>query len=286
MFKLQDEITGEVISSLNVKLVQGELARGWFGKLESPEAREYYYRGASYLYEGTKEDNAAARQMFEELYRVQPDSVMGPSNISFTHWLDAFQGWTDPSERSAEQAGRWAEKAMKYEDNNGIGHAVFGHLRLLSHEYDEALAICSEGVKLRESCPLAHGLLGLVLNYCGDAGAAIREVRAALQLERVYPVWLLTVLAAAYRDSGDVELSISAVRESLRLDPGERDALLVLCSDYQLAGEHEQAKRVSDDIIDRDPPFRLSTYAESQPYKNAASLESVMQALRDAGLPD
>jgi serine/threonine-protein kinase len=286
VFMLQDEITGEVISSLNVKLVQSDLDRGWFGKLESPEAREYYYRGASHLYEGTKEDNATAREMFEELYRVQPDSVVGPSNISFTHWLDAFQGWTAPSARSAEQAATWAAKAMEYEDNNGLGHAVFGHLRLLDHEHDEALAICAEGVKLRESCPLAHGLLGLVLNYCGDARAAIREVREALQLERVYPVWLLTVLAAAYRDSGDVGLSITAAKESLRLDPAERDALLVLCSGCQLAGEREQAKRVSDDIMDCDPAFRLSTYAESQPYKHAASLETVTQALRSAGLPD
>jgi|TARA_B100000809_G_scaffold220930_1_gene228919 hypothetical protein len=83
--------------------------------------------------------------MFEQLYRVQPDSVVGPSNISFTHWLDAFNGWTDPSERSAEQAGVWAEKAMAYEDNNGIGHAVLGHLLLLDRKYDEAIATCAEG---------------------------------------------------------------------------------------------------------------------------------------------
>lgn len=286
VFKLQDEITGEVISSLNVKLVQGDLTRGWFGKFESPEAREYFYRGESHLYEGTKEDNATAREMFEGLYRVQPDSVVGPSHISFTHWMDSFQGWTDASERSAEQAGTWALKAIEYEDNNGIGHAVLGHLRLLDHKHDEALAICSEGVKLRDNCPLAHGLLGLVLTYCGDAPAAIKEVRKALQLERIYPLWLLTALAAALRDSGEVELSISTVRESLRLDPTAMDALLILCSDYQLAGKTEQAKRASEDFMSHNSLFRLSTYAKSQPYKDAAVLESVMQALRDAGFPD
>ncbi len=285
VFKLQDEITSEVISSLNLKLVSGESTRGWFATL-SPEAHEYYYRGASHLYEGTKQDNATAREMFTELYRVQPDSVTGPSNISFTHWLDAFQGWSDSSARSVEQAVTWAKKAVEYEDNNGLGHAVLGHLRLLDDEHDEALALCSEGAQLRNSCPLAHGLLGVVLNYSGDARGAVREVREALQLERVYPVWLLTILAAAYRDSGDVGRSISAVKESLRLDPQERDALLVLCSDYQLAGEHDDAKRIADDVMDRDRTFRLSTYAESQPYRDAAPLERVMQALRDAGLPD
>ena len=200
--------------------------------------------------------------------------------------MDSFQGWTDASERSAEQAGTWALKAIEDEDNNGIGHAVLGHLRLLDHKHDEALAICSEGVKLRDNCPLAHGLLGLVLTYCGDAPAAIKEVRKALQLERIYPLWLLTALAAALRDSGEVELSISTVRESLRLDPTAMDALLILCSDYQLAGKTEQAKRDSEDFMSHNSLFRLSTYAKSQPYKDAAVLESVMQALRDAGFPD
>jgi class 3 adenylate cyclase len=286
VFELQDEITREVISSLNLELLSSESGRIWFGKLSSPEAREYYYRGSSHLYEGNKEDNAAARHMFEELYRVQPEAVHGPSNIAVTHWLDAFFGWTDPSAGSIEQAATWAKKAMEYEDNNGIGHAVFGHLQLLDGKYDEALATCSKGVELRSSCPLAHGLLGLVLNYCGDARGAVNSVREALQLERVYPAWMINVLAAAYRDCGEVELSIPAAKESVRLDPLKNDARLILCSDYEFAADHDQARLIADEIIAGDPAFHLSAYAKSQPYKSLAPLERVIEALREAGLPD
>jgi class 3 adenylate cyclase len=286
VFELQDEITREVISSLNIKLVTSETDRVWFGKLTSPEAKEFYYRGASHFYELNKDDNAIARHMFEELYRVQPDSVIGPSNIAASHWLDAFLGWTDSSAGSIEQAATWAEKAMQYEENNGIGHAVFGHLQLLDGKHDEALATCSKGAELRSSCPLAHGLLGLVLNFCGDAEQAVKSVREALQLERVYPAWLIDILAAAYRDSGDVELSIPAAEESLRLNPRNNDARLILCSDYNLTADHDRARRVGEEIIASDPAFRLSAYAKSQPYKNPAALERLIAGLREAGLPD
>jgi adenylate cyclase len=286
VFKLQDEITGEVISSLNIELIDSDSGRIWFKSLTSPEAREYYYRGSSLLYESNKEDNAKARQMYEELYRVQPDSVIGPSNIAVTHWLDAFFGWTEASATSIEQAAKWAEKAMQYEDNNGIGHSVFGHLQLIDGKYDEAVATCSEGVELRSSCPLAQGLLGLVLNYSGDAGAAVKSIQRALQLERVYPAWMINILAAAYRDSGNIELSILVAQESVRLDPHKNDARLILCSDYKLAANHEQAQSIADEIIASDPAFRLGTYASSQPYKNSAPLDRVIEALREAGLPD
>ncbi len=214
IFELQDEITREVISSLNIELVANESDRIWFGKFTVPEAKEFYYRGASHFYELNKDDNATARHYFEELYRVQPDSVVGPSYISVTHWMDAFFDWTDSSAESREQASTWAQKAMEYEDNNGIGYAVFGYLQLLEGKFDDALANCSTGVKLRTSCPMAHALLGLVLNFCGDAGLAVKNVREALQLEKVYPTWLIDILAAAYRDCGAVDLSIPAAIES------------------------------------------------------------------------
>lgn len=286
VFDLQDEITREVISSLNVKLVANEIDRVWFGKLSSPEAKEFYYRGASHFYEINKEDNRIARQFFDDLYRVQPDSVVGPSYISVTHWMDGFFHWTESSAGSLEQAAIWAQKAMEYDDNNGIGHAVFGHLQLLDGKYDEALANCSTGVELRTSCPLAHALLGLVLNFCGDAGRAVKSAREALQLEKVYPTWLIDILATAYRDSGAVDLSIPAAEESLRLNPKSNDARLILCSDYQLADDHDQAQRVADDIIANDPEFRLSAFAKSQPYKNQATLDRLIATLREAGLPE
>ena len=286
VFKLQDEITWQVITSLNVKLQKSEMGRIWFGKLTDPKAQEYFYRGTSHLYAFNKEDNSIARQMLEDLYRVQPDSVIGPSNISVTHYLDAALGWSDTPEESYRQAAKWAKIAMQYEDNNGLGYAIFGFLQYLKGNYDEALTICAKGAELRSSCPLAHGMLGLVRNYNGDSRAAVKHLRQALQLERVYPSWLIDSLAAAYRDCGEVELSISAAKESLRLDPEKNDARLILCSDYQLSADHEQAQRIAEEIVNSDPKFRLSTYAERQPYKNQAALERVIESLRATGLPE
>jgi TolB-like protein/tetratricopeptide (TPR) repeat protein len=286
IFKLQDEITWEVIVSLNVKIQPSESVRVWFGKLTNAEAREYYYRGVSLLYQGNKDDNALSRHMFEELYRVEPASVIGPSNISVTHWLDAFIFLIDNADESIKQAAKWARKAMRYDDNNGIGHAVYGHLQLLDGQYEDALATCSEGIKLRSSCPLAHGLMGLVLNYSGDARGAIKNLREALQLEQVYPAWMIDILAAAYRDCGDVELSISAAKESIRLSPQKDEAQLILCSDYELTDNHDQARRTAEKIIANNPVFRLANYARSQPYQHPAPLERVIDALREAGLPE
>lgn len=286
VFAMQDEITREVISALNIKLVVGEASRVWFDKLTSPEARECYYRGSSHLYAGTQKDNATARRMFEELYRLQPDTVQGPSNVAVTHWIDAFFGWGDAPARSLEQAATWAQKAIEYEDNNGLGHTVLGYIQLLDQRYDEAVETCSKGVELRASCPLAHALLGLVLHYTGREEAAVSSLKEALHLEKVYPPWLINALAGAYRDDGEIDLSIPVAKETIRLDPQNIDARLILCSAYELTAKHDQAKLIANEIISTDPTFRLSSFAQSQPYKNAEKLNGLITALHDSGLPE
>jgi class 3 adenylate cyclase/tetratricopeptide (TPR) repeat protein len=286
LFKMQDEITQEVIISLDVRLLGREGDRIWFNKLTSPKARELWLRGISHLYAGTKDDNATAQRIAEELHQVQPDTMHGVAIVALTHWLDVFFGWTGPDARSSEQATEWAEKAIQYEDNNGFGHIVLGHLQLLEGRHDEALENCRIATALRSSCPFAHGLLASAQNFCGDSQGAIANAREALQIERIYPPWMINVLAAAYRDDGKVDLSIPAAQEAARLDPEQTEARIILCSDYELKNAHDEARRLASEIVAIDPSFRLSSYAESQPYKNAATRERLIESLRAAGLPE
>lgn len=286
LFKMQDEITQEVIISLDVELLGREHDRIWFSQLTGPESRELYLRGISHLYAGTKDDNAAAGRMFEELARVQPDTVHGPGCAALTHWLDAYFGWAESASRSRDRALEWAEKALTYKQNNGFGYVVLGHLQLFEGKHDEALKNCRVAADLRASCPLAFGLLSSVQTYCGDPQEAVKNAREALQLERIYPPWLINILAAAYRDGGKVGLSIPAAKEATRLDPEQTDARIILCSDYALGGARDQARDMANEITGLDPSFRLSSYAASQPYKDAATLDRLIDNLREAGLPE
>ncbi len=102
----------------------------------------------------------------------------------------------------------------------------------------------------------------------------------------LYPPPLINLLATAYRDNGEVDLSIPAAREAVRLDPQHTDAFVTLCSDYVLAGLDDEAHRVADQIIEMDPEFRISSYAINLPYRDATKVASIVETLRSAGLPE
>jgi len=286
LFKVQDEITQEVLVSLDVHLIGGESSRIWFDDITTPKVRELFHRGVSHVYAGTKDDNAAALRHLQELHRVQPHTDHASSLISYIHLTDAMFGWSKSESQSLDQATKWAETAVGFEKNNGIGHIVMGHLKLLAREHDQALAHCNLATEIRASCPFAHGMLANVLNYCGVSLDAVKHAREALLIERIYPPWLINILAAAYRDSGKIGLSIPAAKEALRLEPEQTEARVILCSDYNLEGLRDSAQEAAKELIVADPTFRLSTYAERQPYKYQETLDQLIEVLSDAGLPD
>ncbi|MCK5445548.1 MAG: hypothetical protein KAI73_07990, partial [Rhodospirillaceae bacterium] len=75
-------------------------------------------------------------------------------------------------------------------------------------------------------------------------------------------------------------------KESLRINPQNNDARVILCSDYKLTANHDQARLIADEIIANNPTFSLSAFAQSQPYRSTEKLDNLIGALRDAGLPE
>lgn len=283
-FAVQDEITAEVLKALDVKLASGEK---WLlhNTIRNLEVLDPFYRGLSHFYAGTKDGNAAAREMFEVVTRLQPDSPVGPAYLCFTYWADAFRGWVDTKEQSLAQAVLWADKAIEAKASNGLAQIVLASVHLLNCRHDEALATCYKAVELRPNCPTANSYLANILHYCGRPAEAIAKINEAIRITPVFPPWYMTLLAAAHRDNGEIAKSISAAEHSLRLSPDDLDARLVLCSDYSLAGQHQQARKVAQEIIAIEPRFSLAQYAKSQPYKDRQALTRLVNCLGAAGLP-
>jgi adenylate cyclase len=281
---VQDEITAEVLKALDVKLASGER---WLlhSTLKSLEALDFFYRGLSRFYAGTKDDNAAARDMFEEVARLQPESAVGPAYLCFTHWVDAFRGWTDSKERSLSEAARWAKIAIKHTNSNGLGHIVLASIHLLKRRHDEALVDCYKAVELRPNCPTANSYLANVLHYCGRSAEAVTKLKEAIRITPVYPPWYMSLLAAAYRESGQVAQSMTAARHGIRLNLGDLEPRLVLCSDYVLAGQLQQARQAAQEIVAIDPTFSTARYVADQPYQDDRTLQRLADSLREAGLP-
>ena len=286
IFEIQDEITTQVAVALDTELVVGKQGLIWWDNLPNWKAREHVLHGLSHLYKFNKHDNAFARRMFKELDQIVPGEPQGLALMALTHWFDAFEGWSENAAQSVERATELAQEAVALGDPDGFGHIVLGHVRLFQHQHDEALSLSEKSVAQRLSCPLAIGIFADVLHYCGKSDQAVKQIKKAVRHSRIFPPWMVNVLAQSYRDTGQIIPSVSVAHESLRLDPENLEAHVVLCTNYGLSNSLEDARRVGQEILRIDPSFSTPRYVATQPYKENATLEVIAKALREAGLPD
>lgn len=285
-FTAQDEITERIVTALDVKLASGEPARIWRKTIKDSKAREHFYRGLHEFMKGNKDAMAIARENFERVARLAPDSPIGPTYVAFSHWWDAFRGWSDPPSRSLDQSAEWADKAMAMEDADGQAHTVMAHIHLLRREHAEALAVAERAVSLRPQCPHANAHLGNILYYCGRPGEAVERVRRAIRRTPICSPWFMDILAASYKEAGQLDNATAAAREALRIKPDDIDARLVMIDAYQSAGRGERAREIAQEVLAIDPHFFLADWSSRQPYREPAALDRIVESLRTAGLPD
>jgi len=284
-FELQDEIAARVVTALDVKLASGEQARIWHKCLTAPKSRDQLYRGMQAFFRMNKESMAAARACFERVAELAPDSSHGPSWLAMCLWIEVARGWSSDPEQARAAAGEWAERSVAMADADGQAHTVLGNVRLLQRRFDEALAIARQAAVIRPNCTNANSFLANVLLHCGEPEAALTHVRHAIRFSPVYPPWFIEILAASYRESGQVDFAVTAAQEGLRIAPQSVNCRLILASALVRGGWSVDARRVAGEVAGLAPDFSLARHAAQEPYLDQAVLDRIIGELRTAGLP-
>ena len=88
IFALQDEITINILTALQVNLTAGERIRVLLHSTKDIEAYLKYLKGREYYLRFNSEDNALARRLFEEAIAIDPGFTTAIVDLAWTHLLD------------------------------------------------------------------------------------------------------------------------------------------------------------------------------------------------------
>lgn len=173
---------------------------------------------------------------------------------------------------------------MPMEDADGQAHTVMAHIHLLRREHELALKVAEEAVALRPSCSNANAHLGNILYYCGKPAEAADRMRQAMRLIPVHAPWFKVVLAASCKEIRLWDEAATEAKQVVCMRPEEIDARLILIEICQATGKRSSARDFVREVLSVQPDFSVSTWSESQPYKDSAVLERITKNLRSAGL--
>jgi adenylate cyclase len=284
-FSVQDEVVEEIITALNVKLLYGEAVRLVRRSLRDPVALERYFHGEDLLWRSSmKLEFQQVQQMFEEVVRLEPESPVGYATGALAYWVEAISGLSDNPSQSLDRATELARQAIRLDDVTGYAHLVLAHVHLNRREYQQAMSEATDAVTYRPSCPAAYSIKASVLTYLDQAGEAVEFAQYAMRLTPVHPPMYPAVLANAYYGCDRFEEAAAAAKDSVELKSVDPSPYLYLAASYAAMERMDEAQHTATELREKEPDFTLDKFAQTQPYKNAKTLDLLITRLNSAGL--
>jgi adenylate cyclase len=286
VFVLQDAITLNVVTALQIQLTQGEVARVRQRGTNNLRAWLLVNQSFDHLLRFTQEDNEHARRLAEEAIALDPKYPEAYVRLGRTHLQDFHSGWVSNPAASLRRSIELAQQALKLDDTYPDTYVLLSGIYLFLTRHDDARLAISKALELSPNHSLGKAHLGMILTYAGEPEAAINVFKEAMRLSPIYPDWFLSELARAYFLMGRYEEAIEALQRRLQHDPNSGEALILLAASESASGRLDKAKAALDKFLAPRPAYTLGHYASGEFFKNPEDLNRVLEALRKAGLPE
>jgi TolB-like protein/Tfp pilus assembly protein PilF len=280
LFAVQDEITKEIISAMQVKLTEGEQARAAAKGTNNLEAYLKYLQAKEYANVLNIESNALARQLAEEAIALDPEYAMAYKVLGRTHIVDVWFGTSKSPKDSMAKARELVQKAIVLDDTYAEAYALLGFLFVMAQQDDKAIALGEKAVALNPNSADAHFRLGKILSLADNRyEESIPEYKKAIRLNPIPPNIYLYSLGLAYASMGQYEEGIVWCEKAVRQEPDSLFARIMMTVVYSYSERDEEARVEAAEVLRLNPKFSLEKYEKK-------FSERMISALRKAGLPN
>lgn len=178
---LQDEITEQVVASIEPAMLRREGARRARKDIQDFTALDCFYRGMSHLNEVSLEGYQKALAEFREAIAREPELALGHIGLSRALYAGAMYNWSTDPGRDIEEAYASAATAVRIDSSDAYGPFALSGAALYLGRQSEALDAAHRAVALNENFAFGYNRLGQVLVYLGRPAEAIAPLERSLR---------------------------------------------------------------------------------------------------------
>jgi adenylate cyclase len=284
IFALQDEITMKIVTSLQVKLTDGEQARMSTKRYNTLDVKKKGMEARSVWEKGTAASRVRYGQVAQELIDMEPESEIGYTSLGWHYWRLAIGG-KSPQE-SIAKAFELVQKALSLDEYNPFPYALLSNLHGSMKQYDKAIAAGKRSVALMPNGAYNHCALGITLSFSSELDEAIDHFKHAIRLDPFPAYYYFTHLGRCYMHKGQYEEALSEFKKAHHVNQDSTYNNTQLAAIYALLDRQEEASAAVKKVLETVPNYSVKKKMKAWPYKNQADLKFLMDALRKAGFPD
>jgi adenylate cyclase len=213
LFSLQDDITKNIITALQLELTEGEIARVYGRGTDNLEAYLKVMKGIHHVYFWNKTDNETARRFFHEAISLDPGYAAAYTLLGGTYRHEAWHRWTQTPKKSYAKAMELGQKALSLNGLDSGPHMLLATIHAETGQPEKALEAAKKGLSMDPNLSQVHWLYGWALLSMERLKEAIPWIEKAIRLNPIPPIRYTGHLAFCYFWLGYTEKSITLLRD-------------------------------------------------------------------------
>lgn len=285
VFKVQDEITSTVVSSLQVILTEDEQSRAAIRHTDVIEAYDLYLRGRTFL-RGTKRTHLKARELFDKAIKLDPEFAAAYAEKSFTYFSSFIMPMSrDPKVVKAALVA--AERAVELDDTLPLAYARLAWAYFATRQHAKAVTAARRAVALGPNDAEANVQLGNILNWFGKPDEGKQYIERAIRLNPHHPYYYLFYLGQSYYLKGENDKAIELMKRVVTRAPYFLPVRRHLAVLYSEKGMIKEAKAETKEVLRIFPGASIQDERARCFYRWTPDvLKRFFTGLRKSGMPE
>ena len=285
IFVLQDEVTVAVVSAIEPKLLQTEIAMAARRRPENLTAYDFYLRAVPQYYLTTREGLAEALRLLHRALELDPGFAWAASLAGVCHMLNVVLGYANDPQFDRKEAVRLVHLALSIDDGDPetLARASVTSAFMVGDSEAE-IEMADRAVALNPNSWSTWNSRGQVYRIAGLPEEAIRSFERAIRVSPVDPQLYVTLtgIGLALIELRRFDEAIVVGKKALRQKPSYVATYNCLASAFAHLGRDAEAHAAAARVLEIDPAFTISAHIARGP-KN---VKLFIEGLRKAGLPE
>jgi adenylate cyclase len=286
VFALQDEVTVAVVSAVEPKLRQTEIAIAARQRPENLTAYDYYLRAIQQGNFLTREGLAEAIRLARRALELDPRFGPAAALAGFSHSTNVIVGYAVDPQYERKEAVRLSRLALSLDDGDPetLARAALVSTFMVG-DFESEIELADRAVALNPNAYTAWGCRGFVYRNAGLPEEALRNFERAIRMSPLDPRLYLTFVGVAFAliELRRFDEAIVAGKKAQRQNPSYSGAYRCLASAFAHLGRDAEAREAAARVLELDPAFTISGWIARGGQSNATLL---IEGLRKAGLPE
>ncbi|OUS05236.1 hypothetical protein A9Q96_12325 [Rhodobacterales bacterium 52_120_T64] len=268
---LRSRIIPRIVAIIETQIQSNEILEAKGKSTENLDAWAAYHRGLWHMFRFNRHDNEISAQLFELAIRQDSQFSRAHSGLSFTHFQNAFIGFTKDHSRQRNLARAHAETAFDIDPFDPFANLTMGRAEMLSGDFEASIPWFDRCLELRPSYAFAIYNRGLVDAVLGNGLDSQRRSMKALSLSPLDPLLyaMLCCRGLSHLVRGEYD-SASDWSERGAVRPNSHMQIWAIAAmSHELAGNQIKAQKWVDRINETDPKFGHCQFFQSFPIRDS-----------------